>query len=46
VKSYEIIKRGMRRFEGYIFDLDGTIYLGKRAITGAPETVRCLREAG
>ena len=33
-------------FSGYIFDLDGTIYLGERAIPGAPETVRCLREAG
>ena len=36
----------MRRFRGYIFDLDGTIYLGERAIPGAPETVRCLRQAG
>ena len=36
----------MRRFQGYIFDLDGTIYLGERAIPGAPETVRCLRQAG
>ena len=33
-------------FSGYIFDLDGTIYLGERAIPGAPETVRCLRQAG
>jgi arabinose operon protein AraL len=36
----------MRRFQGYVFDLDGTIYLGERAVPGAPETVRCLREAG
>ena len=36
----------MRRFEGYILDLDGTVYLGERAIPGAPETVRCLRQAG
>ena len=36
----------MRRFQGYIFDLDGTIYLGERAIPGAPETVRRLRQAG
>jgi len=36
----------MRRFRGYIFDLDGTIYLGGRAIPGAPEMVRCLRQAG
>ena len=36
----------MRRFQGYLLDLDGTIYLGERAIPGAPETVRKLREAG
>ena len=36
----------MKRFQGYIFDLDGAIYLGERAIPGAPETVRCLRQAG
>jgi len=36
----------VNRFEAYIFDLDGTIYLGERAIPGAPETVRRLREAG
>jgi arabinose operon protein AraL len=36
----------MRRFRGYIFDLDGTIYLGEQAIPGAPEVVRRLREVG
>jgi arabinose operon protein AraL len=36
----------MRRYRGYLFDLDGTIYLGERIIPGAPETVRRLREAG
>ncbi len=36
----------MKRYRGYIFDLDGTIYLGERAISGAPETVRALRGAG
>ena len=36
----------MKRYRGYIFDLDGTIYLGERAIPGAPETVRALRGAG
>lgn len=34
----------MRRFQGYILDLDGTIYLDDRAIPGAAETVRHLRE--
>lgn len=36
----------MRRYKGYIFDLDGTIYLGDRAIPGAPETVAQLRAEG
>lgn len=36
----------MRRFKGYIFDLDGTIYLGERAIPGAPETIAELRAGG
>jgi len=36
----------MKRYKGYIFDLDGTIYLDDQAIPGAPETVRHLREAG
>ncbi|GIO24660.1 HAD-IIA family hydrolase [Oceanobacillus sp. J11TS1] len=31
---------------GYIFDLDGTIYLEDRAIEGASETIRALRERG
>ncbi|MGH7362459.1 MAG: HAD-IIA family hydrolase [Candidatus Methylomirabilales bacterium] len=34
------------RFQGYIFDLDGTIYLGPRMIDGAAATVRALRERG
>jgi arabinose operon protein AraL len=36
----------MRRFKGYIFDLDGTIYLSSQAIPGAPETVAALRAGG
>jgi arabinose operon protein AraL len=36
----------MRRFKGYIFDLDGTIYLGDKAIPGAPETIAELRAGG
>ncbi len=34
------------RFQGYIFDLDGTIYLGPRVIDGAAATIRALRERG
>src|ERR671938_302656 len=33
-------------FDGYIFDLDGTIYLGDRPLPGAIETVAALRAAG
>ena len=36
----------LHRFEGYIFDLDGTIYLGNHAIEGAVETVGFLRQMG
>jgi len=36
----------MRRYQGYIFDLDGTIYRGDRAIPGAPETIAALRRRG
>lgn len=33
-------------YQGYAFDLDGTLYLGDDAIPGAVETVKTLREAG
>ncbi len=33
----------MDQFAGYIFDLDGTIYLGDHVIEGAPETIRHLQ---
>jgi len=36
----------MLNYEGYIFDLDGTIYLGPHAIEGAPETVNKLLSDG
>lgn len=35
-----------RVYEGYLFDLDGTIYLGDRLLPGAYELVTSLREAG
>ncbi len=34
------------RYQGYIFDLDGTIYLGDRLIPGARETIARLRDGG
>ena len=33
-------------FKGYIFDLDGTVYLGERLIPGADKIIRLLRERG
>jgi len=33
-------------YEAYIFDLDGTIYLGDELLPGSAQTVRALREAG
>jgi HAD superfamily hydrolase (TIGR01450 family) len=35
-----------RLFEAYVFDLDGTIYLGDELLPGALELVRTLRELG
>lgn len=36
----------MKPYRGYLFDLDGTIYLGDRALTGAVETIAKLRAQG
>jgi len=33
-------------FKGFIFDLDGTVYLGERLIPGAGRVIRLLREGG
>ena len=33
-------------FNGFIFDLDGTVYLGERLIPGADRIIRRLREGG
>ena len=33
-------------FKGFIFDLDGTVYLGDRLIPGADRVIRLLRENG
>ena len=33
-------------YRGWLFDLDGTVYLGERLIPGAAEAVAALREAG
>ena len=33
-------------YRGWLLDLDGTVYLGERLITGADEAIRALRAAG
>jgi len=35
-----------KTYDAYLFDLDGTIYLGDDVLPGAQETIRTLREAG
>jgi NagD protein len=32
--------------DGFVFDLDGTIYLGEKALPGTPETIAELRQRG
>ena len=39
-------RRPTRLYDGYLFDLDGTVYLGNALLPGAAETVRYLRQAG
>ncbi len=41
-----LLRRPARRFGGYVFDLDGTLYLGDRLLPGAAETVASIRESG
>jgi len=36
----------LKQYQGYLFDLDGTIYLGDELIPGADRTVAKLRERG
>jgi NagD protein len=36
----------VRRFDGYAFDLDGTVYLGEELLPGARETIVALRREG
>ena len=38
--------RPTRRFGGYVFDLDGTLYLGDRLLPGAAATVASIRDGG
>jgi HAD superfamily hydrolase (TIGR01450 family) len=40
------VRRPRRRFDGYAFDLDGTVYLGDELLPGARETIEDIREHG
>jgi HAD superfamily hydrolase (TIGR01450 family) len=42
----EQLRRMVRTTEGFIFDLDGTLYLGDALIPGADDCLRCLKSAG
>lgn len=44
--STTLTSRPVRAYAGYLFDLDGTIYLGDELLPGAAELVHGLREAG
>jgi HAD superfamily hydrolase (TIGR01450 family) len=35
-----------RRFDGYVLDLDGTVYLGDDLLPGAAEAIRAIRDGG
>lgn len=37
---------GIKSYQGYIFDLDGTIYLGEHLLLGARELIEGLRKQG
>ncbi len=46
LSSIRPIMMGHTTVDGFVFDLDGTVYLGDHAITGAVETIAYLRECG
>lgn len=41
-----VVRRPTHWFGGYVFDLDGTLYLGDRALPGAAATVAAIRDHG
>lgn len=42
----DVIRRPSRRFDGYAFDLDGTVYLGDALLPQAAETIAAIRGGG
>jgi HAD superfamily hydrolase (TIGR01450 family) len=41
-----VVRRPERRFDGYAFDLDGTVYLGEELLPAAAETIGEIRAGG
>ncbi len=39
-------ERSIQKFQGFIFDLDGTVYLGEKLISVADDTILTLRNMG
>jgi NagD protein len=46
VPAGPLLRRPTRRFGAYVFDLDGTLYLGEQLLPGAAETVASVRDGG
>ncbi len=46
VQPSRVLKAPERLYEGYVFDLDGTIYLGDELLPGAERLIHKLRELG
>lgn len=42
----QLLRRPDRRYDGYVFDLDGTLYLGDALLPGARDLVAALRAGG
>ena len=41
-----ILRRPDRAYDGYVFDLDGTVYLGNALLPGAGEVIAAIRAGG
>ncbi len=41
-----ILRRPDRFYDGYVFDLDGTVYLGRALLPGAGEVIAAIRKRG
>lgn len=46
VAQPDVVRRPQQQFEGYAFDLDGTVYLGDALLPGASEAIATIRARG